>query len=403
MKKIELVCIECGEVYPPERVIYRCEGCGDLLDVVITPDSIFTPSSLKGRVESMWRYRELLPEFEEGPVTMGEGWTRLVSCEQLARRLGLRRLYVKLEGLNPTGSFKDRGMSVGVSTALKMGAERVICASTGNTSASLAAYAARAGLECIVLVPRGKISQGKLFQARLFGSKIYQVSGNFDHALSLVMKHASALKAYILNSINPWRLEGQKTLAYEIWEQLGSTDLTVVVPVGNSGNISAIWKGFKELLQFGLTRDTPRMIGVQASGAAPIAEMIEKELEKPNMVSRPETIATAIRIGKPVNWKKGIRAIRESRGTAVRVTDQEILEALRIMATSEGIAAEPAGASPIAGVKRLAESGQISGDDTVVCIATGNPLKDPSDHLVDWNAPLWLREEDMLKPLLKDT
>jgi threonine synthase len=278
-------------------------------------------------------------------------------------------------------------MSVGVSMAKTLGARQVVCASTGNTSASLAAYASRAGLKCSVYIPEGKIALGKLFQARMFGAEIYQVRGSFDEALKMVLETAGT-QAYILNSVNPWRIEGQKTAAFELWEQTGGrTDYFVVLPVGNSGNIAAYWKGFKELLENGLISEAPRLIGVQAEGASPIVEAVSRQLDYLPQWSNPETIATAIRIGRPINWKKGVRAIRESGGTAVRVSDEEILSALRLLASVEGVATEPAGSAPIAAVRKLVEDGKLGQDDRVICIATGNMLKDTREELVSWNVP----------------
>ncbi|MDT7878072.1 MAG: threonine synthase [Candidatus Caldarchaeales archaeon] len=383
----KLVCISCGEEYPYSQIIYRCSRCGDLLECRIEPGRVFSLLSLPGRVQSMWRYRELLPGFFREVVTLEEGYTRLVKAERLAKILGVRELYVKMEGLNPTGSFKDRGMSVGVSMAKTLGSRQVVCASTGNTSASLAAYASRAGLKCSVYIPEGKIALGKLFQARMFGAEIYQVRGSFDEALKMVLETAGT-QAYILNSVNPWRIEGQKTAAFELWEQTGGrTDYFVVLPVGNSGNIAAYWKGFKELLENGLISEAPRLIGVQAEGASPIVEAVSRQLDYLPQWSNPETIATAIRIGRPINWKKGVRAIRESGGTAVRVSDEEILSALRLLASVEGIATEPAGSAPIAAVRKLVEDGKLGQDDRVICIATGNMLKDTREELVSWNVP----------------
>jgi threonine synthase len=383
----KLVCISCGEEYPYSKIIYRCSRCGDLLECRIEPGRVFSLLSLPGRVQSMWRYRELLPGFFREVVTLEEGYTRLVKAERLAKILGVRELYVKMEGLNPTGSFKDRGMSVGVSMAKTLGARQVVCASTGNTSASLAAYASRAGLKCSVYIPEGKIALGKLFQARMFGAEIYQVRGSFDEALKMVLETAGT-QAYILNSVNPWRIEGQKTAAFELWEQTGGrTDYFVVLPVGNSGNIAAYWKGFKELLENGLISEAPRLIGVQAEGASPIVEAVSRQLDYLPQWSNPETIATAIRIGRPINWKKGVRAIRESGGTAVRVSDEEILSALRLLASVEGVATEPAGSAPIAAVRKLVEDGKLGQDDRVICIATGNMLKDTREELVSWNVP----------------
>jgi len=388
VKRYELRCIACGHVNPFSLRRIFCDRCGDLLEVKVEADEVFDRERLIGRVNSMWRYAELLPDFGR-PVTMGEGMTRLVRCERLAKKLGVRELYVKLEGMNPTGSFKDRGISVGVTVALEAGAGRVICASTGNTSASLAAYAAKAGIECVVLIPKGKVASGKLFQARLFGATICEVSGVFDDALKAVLEMAEEIGAYVLNSVNPWRLEGQKTAAFEIWEQLnGSLGINVVVPVGNAGNIAAIWKGFEELWDHGLTEEVPRMIGVQSSGAAPLAKMFAKGSEVPEWVDSPQTVASAIRIGRPVNWKRAVKAVRGSGGCIYSVDDREILKAMRLMATTEGIAAEPAGAAPIALLKTGVESGLLPRDETYVCIATGHHLKDPDPAHVSWNEPI---------------
>lgn len=382
------MCISCGREFERDTLIYTCSSCGDLLDVVVEPKSLFRRDTLQGRVDSMWRYKELLPSFDKGLVTLGEGYTRLVECKKLAKWIGVRSLYLKLDGLNPTGSFKDRGMSVGTSTALRLRMKRVICASTGNTSASLSAYSARAGLECIVIIPREKVAVGKLFQARLFNSKVFQMVGGFDDAMTVVLKCAQALDAYILNSINPWRLEGQKTTAYEIWEQLGRTDIAVAVPVGNCGNISAIWKGFKELGIHGVIKDLPIMIGAQAEGAAPLVEYWEKGLETIRPWKNPETIATAIRIGNPVNWKKAVRALRESKGLITAVSDDDVVKALRAMSSLEGLAGEPSSAVAIAASKKLVDEGRIDPDTTLVSVVTGNPLKDTSDYLISWNEPV---------------
>ncbi|MCS7094554.1 MAG: threonine synthase [Thaumarchaeota archaeon] len=388
MRRLSVICIECSEDHGLEMRSYRCRCCGGPLEVRVETDQVFSLNSLSGRVQSIWRYEELLPDLGN-PVTLGEGMTRLVRCERLAKLIGVRNLYVKLEGTNPTGSFKDRGISVGVTVALRAGADKVVCASTGNTAASLAAYAARAGLECAVLIPKGKVASGKLFQARLFGAVVCEVSGTFDDALRTALREAESIGAYVLNSVNPWRLEGQKTAAFELWEQMsGDTSFDVVVPVGNAGNISAIWKGFEELSRHGLIDDLPRMIGAQSSGAAPLARMMRLGLDEPSWVDDPQTIASAIRIGRPVNWKRAIRAVRRSGGMIYDVEDSEILEAMRLMATSEGIATEPAGAAPIALLKSKIQSGELPRDLTYVCIATGHHLKDPSSALVSWNEPV---------------
>ncbi|MEM2622108.1 MAG: threonine synthase, partial [Candidatus Nezhaarchaeales archaeon] len=291
--------------------------------------------------------------------------------------LNCSNIYVKNEGENPTGSFKDRGMTVGVTRAKELGSKVVICASTGNTSASLAAYAAKAGLHCIVLVPTGKIALGKLVQAIAYGAHVIQVKGNFDYALRVVRKLSSIYPLYLLNSINPYRLEGQRTLAYEVYEQLGyKVPDVVIVPVGNAGNISAIWKGFKELKQLSLADSVPRMIGVQAEGAAPLAKTLRENSSELIRVPNPETIATAIRIGAPVNWKKALRAVKESRGTIITVSDREILKAQRLLASTEGLFVEPASAASIAGLAQTMDQGLIDKGEIVVCVATGHGLKD---------------------------
>ena len=276
-----LRCMSCGAEFSPDEVVYTCEFCGDLLDVWYNYQSLNPDSLIQGwrmKPFGVWRYRELLPIRSRQVVSLGEGGTKLRRCDRLISWAGAKNLFVKYEGENPTGSFKDRGMTVCVTKALELGAKKVICASTGNTSASLAAYAAKAGIECIVLVPAGKIALGKLAQAIAYGAKVVQVEGNFDEALKLAIELSKKGElAYLLNSVNPFRLEGQKTLAYEVFEQLGMrAPDAVVVPVGNAGNISAIWKGFSELARIGLTDETPRMYGVQASGAAPIAHAFKE-------------------------------------------------------------------------------------------------------------------------------
>ena len=378
-----LVCIGCRAHYSSTETLYVCKSCGDLLEVrydyASLRESVDT-SLWKARPISVWRYEELLPLGRASvKVSLGEGGTSLHRSIRLAERLGLKRLRVKDEGQNPTGSFKDRGMTVGVSKAVEIGAGRVACASTGNTSASLAAYAARAGLRSIVVIPSGKVALGKLAQSLAYGARVVQLEGSFDDALRVVMELArSDTGLYLLNSVNPYRLEGQKTLAYEVWDQLGGTvPDTIIVPVGNAGNISAIWKGFRDLNQLGLISDLPRMVGVQAEGASPIARAFKRGLNKIEPVPNPETVATAIRIGSPVSWKKALMAVRSSRGIIETVTDQEILDAQKLLASLEGIFVEPASASSIAGLKKLVESGAVNREEEIVCITTGHGLKDP--------------------------
>ena len=380
-----LRCVSCGAVYEPEPGLFKCPRCGGLLEVVVPTEGV-SWSSFRGR--GVWRYRSLLPLSDSvKPVTLREGDTPLIRCENIEedvrRRAGRApRVYVKFEGANPTGSFKDRGMTIVSTIARALRVKLVAAASTGNTASSAAAYTARAGLRMVLVLPRGKVALGKLGQSILHGASIIEVEGSFDDAMKAVMDAVEASRGaiYPFNSFNPWRLEGQKTIAFEVAEELGAPDY-VIVPVGNGGNISAIWKGFVELNEAGLLSEKPRMIGVQAAGAAPLAEAFEKGLDKPLFVDKPETIATAIRIGKPVNWPKAMRAVRESGGRFVKVTDDEIVEAMRVLGAREGIGAEPAGASSLAGFLKLAEEGFFDQGDTVVLVGTGHALKDPDAML----------------------
>jgi len=380
---ITQTCIGCGKKYALDEIVYSCKRCGDLLEITYDYDFLevkLKKSNWQKLPLSVWRYKDFMPIHDSSKiVSLNEGGTGLHPCQRLAKLLGVKQLYVKNEGENPTGSFKDRGMTVGITKAVELNVQTVICASTGNTSASLAAYAARAGLQCIVIIPSGKIAQGKLAQAMVYGAKVLQVRGNFDNALKTVLELSEKHReVYLLNSINPYRLEGQKSLAYEICDQLNREPPDrVVVPVGNAGNISAIWKGFTEFHKLGLINKLPRMTGIQAEGAAPIARAIKDGKDEIMPINEPETIATAIRIGAPVSWKKAIRAINESRGTAETVTDEEILEAQKMLARSEGLFVEPASASSIAGLKKMFEAGKIDTDEVVVCVATGHGLKDP--------------------------
>lgn len=375
-------CIECGMKYNIDEIIYECRNCHDLLTIEFSQEYLKESVDLQkfsSRPLSVWRYRELLPiKGETVPVSLMEGGTRLFECSKLAKEIGVKKLFVKYEGENPTGSFKDRGMTVGVTKALELGAKMVICASTGNTSSSLAAYSAKAGLKCIVVIPSGKIALGKLAQSMIYGAKVIAIRGNFDQALSLVLNIGIKHATYILNSINPFRLEGQKTGAFEIFEQLGKIPDRIVIPVGNAGNVSAYFKGFQEFHQLDIVERIPMMTGIQAKGAAPIADAIKKGKRQIVPIISPETVATAIRIGKPVSWKKAIKAILDSKGTAETVTDREILNAQKSLASKEGIFVEPASASTIAGLKKLVESGTIKHDEEIVCITTGHGLKDPN-------------------------
>src|SRR6266571_4726592 len=378
--RYSLRCFNCHTEYSPRETRYHCEKCGGLLEAKFQLPRLKRPP-WKDRSIGVWKYRELLPiDTEQHIVTLNEGGTGLHRCQRLGKELGLKRLYVKNEGENPTCSFKDRGMTVAVSKARELGKKKLVCASTGNTAASLSAYCARAGLDCFVLVPKGKVAEGKMLQVLIHGARIFQAEGDFDAAMDSVVQLTNKRRAfYLMNSINPFRLEGQKTLAYEICDQLdGEVPDALMLPVGNGGNISAIWKGFGEFQAFGITKTRPRMIGVQAELAAPIAKAVKRRRDRIEPVTNPRTIASAIRIGSPVNWTKVLHAINESHGTAETVSDKEILEAQRNLASKEGIFVEPASAASIAGLRKNREAGKIDRSDLVVCVTTGHGLKDPS-------------------------
>jgi threonine synthase len=305
-------------------------------------------------------------------VTLGEGNTPLMIAQHLSELTGCT-VYLKVEGANPTGSFKDRGMTVAITHALASGLKAVICASTGNTSASAAAYAARAGLTCAVLVPQGKIAMGKLAQAVLHGARILQVDGNFDDCLELARKTAADYPVTLVNSVNPVRIIGQKSAAFEICDQLGEAPDVHCLPVGNAGNITAYWAGYSEYAADGVVKNTPRMFGFQAAGAAPLVH------GKP--VAEPDTIATAIRIGSPASWDGAVTAKNSSAGLFDAVTDSKILEAYRLLARKEGVFVEPASATSVAGLLLTAADGRIPKGSTVVCTVTGHGLKDPATAL----------------------
>jgi threonine synthase len=376
-------CINCGSEYGIDEIVYFCKKCGDILEIKYEQGELaeaLKNNKWQNTPLSVWRYRHFMPISDTTKiVSLNEGGTGFHLCENLAKHLGLRELYVKNEGENPTGSFKDRGMTVGVTKAVELGVKSVICASTGNTSSSLAAYAAKAGLECAVLIPSGKIAYGKLSQSMIYGAKVIQVRGNFDQSLDAVLKLSEKHRSiYLLNSINPFRIEGQKSLGYEICDQLNQeAPDRIIVPVGNAGNISAIWKGFTEFHELGIVKTLPNMTGIQAVGSAPIAHAIKSGSDTIVPVSAPETVATAIRIGAPVSWKKAMNAIRESGGTAETVTDEEIISAQKLLARGEGLFVEPASASSIAGLIKLVENGVIDKDERIVCVTTGHGLKDP--------------------------
>lgn len=316
-------------------------------------------------------YADRLPLTDATPrITLAEGGTPLLSAPRLSQRTGCD-VFLKVEGLNPTGSFKDRGMAMAISKAAEEGSKAVICASTGNTSASAAAYAARAGMICAVLVPRGKIAMGKLAQALVHGARLLEVDGNFDDCLALASKLSIDYPVSLVNSVNEYRLEGQKTAAFEIVDELGDAPDVHCLPVGNAGNITAYWRGYREYAAAGISTHAPVMRGFQAKGAAPIV------LGK--VVDSPSTIATAIRIGNPASWTKALAARDESGGAIEAVTDREILAAYRFLARQEAVFVEPASAASVAGLLQAAAAGAIPAGSRVVCTVTGNGLKDP-----DW-------------------
>ncbi len=321
------------------------------------------------------RYKQYLPVTPATPVVnLGEGDTPLVRSQALEKELGCGELYFKLEGCNPTGSFKDRGMVMAVAKAVEAGSRAIICASTGNTSASAAAYGARCGLKTIIVIPKGKIALGKLAQAIVYGAQIVAIGGNFDQALDIVRSLAEKYPVTLVNSVNPFRIEGQKTAAFEVVDILGEAPDYLFIPVGNAGNITAYWKGFAEYHKLGKARQTPKMMGFQAEGAAPIV--------RGHKIDKPETVATAIRIGNPASWKGAEAARDDSGGIIDCVSDEEILAAYHKLATVEGVFGEPASAASVAGLIKHAGRLKLSGK-RVVCVITGSGLKDPDNAMKD--------------------
>ncbi len=316
-------------------------------------------------------------------ITLYEGNTPLVHAQNLAREIGFRgEIFLKYEGLNPTGSFKDRGMTVAISKAVEDGKKAVICASTGNTSASAAAYAAKAGLKAFVLLPKGAVALGKLSQAVIYGARVIAVQGNFDDALYMVRKIGEILPVEIVNSVNPYRIEGQKTGAFEVCDALGDAPDYHFIPVGNAGNITAYWKGYREYYQVGKIRRLPKMMGWQAEGSAPIV--------KGYPIKNPQTIATAIKIGNPYSWQPALQAVHQSGGLIDAVSDEEILQAYKLIASKEGIFCEPASAASVAGLIKLTRENFFKGGEVVVCTLTGNGLKDPDTAMKVCEQPITL-------------
>ncbi|MEI0540833.1 threonine synthase [Brachyspira pilosicoli] len=326
-------------------------------------------------------YREYLPITDKTPlITLHEGNTPLIKAEKIGKELGGIELYFKYDGLNPTGSFKDRGMVMAVAKALEDGSKAIMCASTGNTSASAAAYAARSGIQCIVVIPDGNIALGKLAQALMYGAKVIAIKGNFDEALKAVVDITNKYPITLVNSINPFRLQGQKTSAFEICDTLGKAPDYLAIPVGNAGNISAYWMGFKEYKENGKVSNLPKMIGFEAEGSAAIVQN--------RVIENPQTLATAIKIGNPASWKLAVNAANESNGFIDSVTDDEILEAYKMLTREEGIFAEPASAASLAGVIKTYKTGKLKKGDVVVSVLTGNGLKDPDNAIKICNAPI---------------
>ena len=316
------------------------------------------------------RYGDYLPLTDDTPIfTLGEGDTPLVKSESIAEEVGCDELYFKLESCNPTGSFKDRGMVVAVAKALEEGGDTIVCASTGNTSASAAAYGARCGLSTVIVVPNKYVARGKLAQAITYGARIMLIDGGFDDALKIVRELAAKHPVVLVNSVNPYRLEGQKTAAFEIVHDLGTAPEHLFIPVGNAGNITAYWMGFQEAHQMEWTGKLPKMMGFEAEGAAAIV--------KGHPIETPDTVASAIRVGNPASWNKAVMARDDSGGAIDSVTDDEILEAYALMAREEGIFCEPASAASVAGLLKLARGGMRLKQSKVVCVITGSGLKDP--------------------------
>ena len=325
------------------------------------------------------KYEKYLPVTKDTPyVTLLEGTTPLIKSINLSEKLGLN-IYFKYDGLNPTGSFKDRGMVMAVAKAIEDGSKAIICASTGNTSAAAAAFAARYNLKCYVLIPDGNIAMGKLAQALMYGAKVISIEGNFDEALDIVRDISNTEDITLVNSVNPYRLQGQKTAAFEVCDDLGKSPDYLAIPIGNAGNISAYWMGFKEYKEDGKINNLPTLLGFQAAGAAPMVSG--------QVVKNPETIATAIRIGNPASLDKAKKALEESNGQVNAVTDEEILKAYKMLAENEGIFAEPASCTTLAGILKLKEQDYFKGGETVVCVLTGNGLKDPKTSLTQIPTP----------------
>lgn len=388
---------ECRIVFGIDEPVYVCAKCGDLLEIERTEAGSFDAASLrevwrerrmsldvKDR-SGVWRFREFLPFDEDVEVvSLGEGNTQVYDAPRCAAYCGLDALRLKHQGNNPTGSFKDTGMTVAVTQAKKLGMRRVVCASTGNTAASLAAYAARAGMECTIMAPAGQVSAAKLAQALDYGAKIQEIEGNFDTCMRAIRELVEDGSAYLVNSINPFRIEGQKTVAFELAEQLGwCAPDHLVVPGGNLGNSSAFGKGFRDLVAAGLLDRQPQITVVQAEGAAPFARFYHEGAAKIVDEEHPQTLASAIKIGAPVSWKKASSAVHNSGGRVITVSEQEIAGAKAIIGR-DGIGCEPASATTVAGIRRLVHDNRIKKHESVVAVLTGHLLKD-TDYVIKYH------------------
>ena len=367
-----LKCVHCGSVFNISRSNYVCPKCGGLFEVVHRTEEYSLDTDSRG----VWKYRPLIhPSIpQEMIVTRGEGNTQIYKSERVSQWSGIKSLWMKQEGENPTGSFKDRGMTVAISEAKRLGRKSTICASTGNTSASAASYGAIADMESYVLIPSGNISESKMAQAISYGANIIDVPGDFDAAMSYISNLAEKnQKYYIMNSVNPWRLEGQKTITFEIVEKLGDCDF-ISLPAGNLGNTSAAGKALKELKNWGIISHVPRIVSVQAEGASPFYNLWSGR-DNHLVPVKAKTIASAIRIGNPVNWEKALISIKYTDGIVTKVSDDEIMDAKRVIDRS-GIGCEPASAASVAGIRKLVEEGTIDRTDRIACVLTGHILKD---------------------------
>lgn len=390
--------VDCGSEFQLDERLYVCARCGDLLEVervgtfdlhAETLRALWRERRLSNDARDrsgVWRFREFLPfAGDVDVVSLGEGNTPLYDAPRSADYCGLTSLKLKHQGINPTGSFKDTGMTVAVTQARELSMRLVACASTGNTAASLAAYAARAGMHCAILVPDGQVSEAKLAQALDYGAKVLEIEGNFDTCMRVVQELAEQSSLYLVNSINPFRIEGQKTVAFELAEQLDwRVPDHLVVPGGNLGNSSAFGKGFRELLRHGLIQKQPRISVIQAAGAAPFARFFAGDGSEFVNEKNPHTLASAIKIGAPVSWKKASRAVRETEGYVITVSEQEIADA-KAMIGRDGIGCEPASATTVAGIRKLVSDGSIRKEESVVAVLTGHLLKD-TDYVIKYHS-----------------